>query len=893
MEIRRVNVLEGPNIWTNYKALEVWVDIGKFEDFPSHTLNGFPERMMTWLPSMIEHRCGLGHRGGFFRRLVTGTYLGHILEHTTLELQSLAGIQAGFGRARETSERGVYKVVIEFLEPEVTLAAMQSAQALIMAAIDDRPFDVNAEVAKIRAIADQVCLGAGTGAIVKAAQAKGIPIIRLNPGSLVQLGYCSAQKRIWTAETDTTSAVAENIAQDKRLTGQLLSAVGIPVPCGEIVASADAACTFAESEGYPVVVKPVDGNHGRGVSINIRSADDVRVAYDLAAKEGTAVVVERMVPGIQHRVLVVGSKVVAVSRADPDQVTGDGVNTISQLIAEANKDPLRGSNGLYPLSTLVLDDIALNLLKQQGFAANTVPAAGQAVVLNYNGDCVTDATDEIHPDVAAQCVLAAQTVGLNIAGIDLIVENIAQPLSGQRGAIIEVNASPSLILHVRPLNGSPQPVGEAIVANLFEPAATGRVPLVAVTGTNGKTSTVDLLEQILMAAGRQVGVANSDGIRTKGRTIAHGECADFPSARRVLVNPFVDCAVLEVSAASVLRQGLGFDRCQVAIVTNLGSGDHLGAKYVETLDVMTRVKRAPVDVVLPEGTAVLNADDAVVAGLSEYCEGRTLFFGRSIRDAAVRAVLAGGGQVVTIDGDHIVVADAKSALPIAPVMEIPHAAQGRHQFQLENCLAAIAGAHALGLAPQEIQRGLKHAATHVRARFAYFELRGAHVVVSLCRNLSALEATMAAIDATTRYTSGTALYATFADQGVAAARAQGVALSRAFDTLVCGAADAQSAEDHRLADELSAAFRAAATSKKSTLLKENPCTAGRIAAAVQSLAAGQLLLVQAHDVKQLESIREQLSILGGHNLATGLTPGEPISLLGRESSGYQNQSNNA
>lgn len=908
MEIRRVNVLEGPNIWTNRKALEAWVDIGKFEDFPSNKLPGFNDRIMAWLPSMIEHRCGVGVRGGFFQRLTTGTYLGHILEHVTLELQSLAGVTVGFGRARETSERGVYKVAIEFIEPEVALAAMQTARSLIMAAVDDEPFDVPAAVAEIRQAADRVCLGPATDAIAKAAQARGIPIIRLNghnlfhlgyasaqsinSHNLVQLGYCSAQKRIWTAETDATSAVAESIAQDKQLTRNLLRAVGIPVPEGQTVDSPEAACAFAESEGYPVVIKPVDGNHGRGVSINLRDADAVRVAYELAAREGSAVIVERMVPGIQHRVLVVGSSVVAVSRADPDRVIGDGTHTVAELVDETNKDPRRGSDGIYPLSKLALDDIAVNLLKQQELDANSVPAEGRSVVLNYNGDYVTDVTDEIHPDVAAECVLAAQTVGLNIAGIDVVVENINQPMSSQRGAVIEVNASPGLMMHVKPVNGTPKPVGAAIVSSLFEAGATGRVPVIAVTGTNGKSSTVDLLEQMLIAAGRSVGVATSDAIRTKGRTIAEGDYADFSGARRILSNPFVDSALFEVGAASVLNQGLGFDRCQIAVITNLGSGDHLGAKYVETLEVITKVKRTPVDVVLPQGTAVLNASDAVVAGLAKYCKGNVLYFSPSIDDPALRELLAEGGQVVTVDRGSVVVIQSESTAPIVPVTPIPHAMQGRLQFQIENALAAIAAAHALGIGANHILDGLERAADKVRPRFRCFELSGAHVVVSLCRNLSALNATILAVESIFKPTVRKAMYGTFADHGVDAAREQGAALGRYFDEVTCGGFGGVATDEQPPVDELAMAVQAA-RGRAAIRAPGEPCTNSRLQSSIDSLAAGQLLLVQARDSRHLAALSSLLSDLGAQDLANG-PDGRPLSFSSsRESNGRRTQSNDA
>jgi len=785
MNIRRVVALAGPNIWTNYKALEAWVDIGKFEDFPSNTLPGFPERIMQWLPTMIEHRCGIGERGGFFQRLRTGTYLGHILEHVTLELQSLAGVAVDFGRARETSERGVYKVVIEFTEENFARASMKAAERLIRAAIEDDPFDVAEEVRKLRVLAEEVCLGPGTRSIVEAATARQIPHLRLNTGSLVQLGYCSAQRRIWAAETGGTSAVAESIAQDKQLTRQLLLAVGVPVPQGQAVCSKDEAWEAAQDIGLPVVIKPQDGNYGRGVSVNLVDEASIRAAYEYAAREGSGVLVERMILGHQIRVLVIDDKVVAASQGDPDHVVGDGVHSIAELVEFANKQPIRRYALDGPLSPMFLDDIAISLLHRQGYSEESVPTQGQQVIIHYNGDLTDDVTDRVHPEVAADCVLAARTVGLNIAGIDLIANRVDEPLAPQAGAILEVNASPGLLMHLKPLNGKPRPVGEAIVSALFKDGENGRVPLVAVTGTNGKTSTVRLVEQILAVSGKKVGVACSDGVRVEGRNIAKGQASDAPSARRLLVNPFINAVVLEVSAASVLNQGLGFDRCDVAVVTNLGSGDHLGATYVESIDVMTKVKRTPVDVVLPHGAAVLNADDPVIAGLSGYCPGETIFFGRSMESPRMRSAINAGLRVVTIDHGNLSLVQGQRATTVMASSAIPHSDHGTFGFQLENAMAAAGAAWALGIAPSQIAAGLLQAGG-CPASIALFGLRDSTIVVSQCRNLSALDATLSAINVASISARRRVLCGVHDDIRAQDAAALGRRLGEEFDEVVFG-----------------------------------------------------------------------------------------------------------
>jgi cyanophycin synthetase len=870
MDIRRVVALAGPNIWTNYKALEAWVDIGKFEDFPSNTLPGFNDRIMSWLPSMIEHRCGIGERGGFFQRLTTGTYLGHILEHVSIELQSLAGVPVEFGRARETSERGVYKVVIEFTEEQFARAAIETARSLILAAVDDTAFNVNDEVKKLRLLADELCLGPGTRAIIKAAADRHIPFLRLNSGSLVQLGYCSAQRRIWAAETDGTSAVAESIAQDKQLTRQLLEAVGVPVPNGRAVNSKDDAWKAAQDIGLPIVVKPRDGNYGRGVSIDLQDEQSVRAAYDVADREGSGVVAERMIRGFQHRVLVVKDQVIAANRGDSEHVTGDGVHNVQQLVEQANQHPLRGSGQDSPLSTLVLDEIALGLLNRQGFSPTSIPEIGHQVIIHYNGDMTDDVTDDVHPDVANDCILAARTVGLNIAGIDLIANRIDQPLGPQGGAILEVNASPGLLMHLQPLTGKARPVGTAVVSALFQENETGRVPIVAVTGTNGKTSTIELLSRIMTGAGRKLGVASSDGIRINGRQIISGDCADAPGARRILINPFVDAAIFEISATSVLNQGLAFDQCEVAVVTNLGSGDHMGAKYVETIEVMTKAKRAPVDVVAPHGTAVLNASDAIVAGLSSYCPGSAMFFSRSIEDAGVADLLRAGKRVVTIDRGSVVLAQNDRNVTILPTTAIPHSFRGQIEHQVENALAAIAAAWALGISPSHIVEGLVRVSENSTNRLHCYDLNGATIVTSYCRNLSALNATISVLGLFTSPAERIAVYGVHADHRSSDAFDQGLSLGRFFDKVVVGGYfDPSTDELRHLVAEVEHGATSVGRAREVSTSAHNLEDPKFIAHTLASLQPRQILMLQIRDSIHKAVARQCLSELGARELTPG------------------------
>ena len=707
MQIRKILSLVGPNIWANYPVLEAWVDLGHFETKPSNTLPGFVDRLTAWLPSMIEHRCSEGVRGGFFMRLRDGTWLGHVLEHVTLELQTLAHLPVGFGRTRETSERGVYRVVVKCLDAGLGEACLRTGRDLILAAIDDRPFDVKGQLRRLRELADKVCLGPSTQAIVTAANARGIPHVRISHGNLVQLGYGKAQHRIWAAETAKTCALAESIAQDKELTRQLLYSVGVPMPAGRAAKDRADAWTAAEELGLPVVVKPQDANHGRGVSIRLEDREAVEAAFDIASREGSGVVVERFIAGSQYRVLVVGDQAVAASGGEAEQVLADGIHTIEELVAQANQDPRRGEDSAMPLTPLVLDEISLELLRRQGLEKSSVPPAGRSILIHHNGDLTVDETDRMNPDIAANCVVAAQTVGLDVAGIDLIAEDIARPLDEQDGAVIEVNASPGLVMHLKPLVGMPRPVGEAIVNHLFPAGESGRVPLIALSGARGKAAVASLIASMLAAASRTVGEASSRGLHIGQRLLSGQNCTDAASARRVLVNPFVDAMVIETNELKVLQEGLAFDRCDVAVVTNLCPGDYKGELDVDDPVLIAKAIRAPVDVVLPEGCAVLNADDAEVATMADKCRGRTLYFGRDGQSPLLRDHLAKGGQAVFV-ADSAIVANHKDQ--ILPIFEFGEASpRPLDPALLEHLLAAVGAGMALGLPMRSIREGIEGA----------------------------------------------------------------------------------------------------------------------------------------------------------------------------------------
>jgi cyanophycin synthetase len=703
----RINYLRGPNMWTYRPVLEAWIDIGVLEDFPSNTLPGFYDRLTAWLPSLVEHRCGVGERGGFLMRVREGTWAGHILEHVTIELQNLAGMQSGFGKARETSTRGVYKVVVRSRHEEVSRFAMMEARALILAAIEDRSYDVKATVTKLQDMVDSLCLGPSTGCIVDAATDRRIPHIRLNEGNLVQLGYGSRQRRIWTAESDLTGAIGESISRDKNLTKSLLQSCGVPVPEGEIVESAEEAWEAAEDIGLPIVVKPTDGNHGRGVSTNLTTREEVEAAYAVAIEEGSEVIVERFIPGHEHRLLVVGKRVVAAARGEIAGVVGDGKSTILELIeSQINSDPRRGEAEEYPLSLIIVDrePVVKLELKRQGFTPESVPPAGKEVLIQRNGNVSIDITDHVHPEVAEAAALAARIVGLDIAGIDLVAQDISRPLEEQGGAIVEVNAGPGLLMHLKPAEGEPRPVGQAIVDHLFPEDESGRIPIVGITGSRGKTKVARLVTRLLNLSGKQTGLACSDGLFFGTRQVEKGYSKPWEAGRKILLNRTTQAAVFENSARAILADGLVYDRCQVGVVTNILTAEGLADFYVNNEEQVYNVLRTQVDVVLPDGYAVLNAADPLVVEMAPLCDGGVIFYALT-QLPSMGEHLAEGGRAVFVRDDQIVLAAGLNETVLVNLSVIPMVRDGAGDLMVENLLAAVATAWALDIPIEIIRAG--------------------------------------------------------------------------------------------------------------------------------------------------------------------------------------------
>jgi cyanophycin synthetase len=710
IEIINVMNLRGPSIWTYRPALEAWVDIGQLEDSPSNTIPGFYERLVGMLPTLEEHHCGVGERGGFLERLREGTWPAHIMEHVMIELQNLAGMPSAFGKARETSKRGVYKLVVRARYEEVGRAALLAARDLVMAAIENQPFDVAGSVEKLRTIHESVALGPSTACIVDAAEQRKIPTLRLNDGNLVQFGYGARQRRVWTAETDRTSAIAESIASDKELTKNLLSSCGVPVPEGRVVDSPADAWEAAQDIGLPVVVKPSDGNHGRGVATDLNTQAEIEAAYELAEREGSEIIIERFIRGHEHRLLVIGGKLIAAARGETASVVGNGKSTIAELINEQiNSDPRRGAGEEFPLNLLLIDEaddpgVVLLELSRQGYTPESVPPAGKEILVQRHGNVAFDVTDSVHPSVAATAALAARIVGLDIAGIDLVAEDISKPLAEQGAAIVEVNAGPGLLMHLKPSNGPGRPVGRAIVDHLFAEEDSGRIPVVGVTGSHGTTLTSRLIGWLLHLQGTYVGLACRDGVFLHERKLPRRDGMNWDAARQILLNRMVEAAIFENGSENILRDGLVYDRCQVGVVTNIDADDKLPNYYIDDADQMIKVTRTQVDVVLPDGVAVLNAADPRVAGLAELCDGSVIFFAASPDAQPFPAHRAQNGRSVYLRNGDIVLADGAQETPVRKLANLSWA---NGAADTESLLAAIGAAWALGLDAGLIRAGIE------------------------------------------------------------------------------------------------------------------------------------------------------------------------------------------
>jgi cyanophycin synthetase len=753
MNFLEVRALPGPNLYSHRPSLVARLDLGDLAGRHSCEFPGFADRLLALLPGLGEHHCGLGYPGGFAERLREGTYFGHTVEHVAIELQKLAGADVNHGKTRETRTPGVYRVVIEYGNEGCGRHCLAAARDLVAAALKGQTYLVAECVREARRITDRTDLGPSSKAIADAAERRGIPVIRLDDDSLVQLGYGVHRKLIQAAETSHTSSVSADLACDKARTKDLLERFFLPAPRGAVVRSADEAVRHLDDLAPPVVVKPLDGNQGRAVTLGLRTAEAVREAFDRAAAVSRRVVVEEQFVGRDYRVLVVGGRMVAASERVPASVVGDGSHSVAELIDVENAtNPLRGDGHDKPLTRIVVDDGLIDHLRRAGGRRlQDVPAAGERVFLRgtanlSTGGTARDVTDDVHPDTRRLCERAARVVGLDVCGIDLITPDIARPLPESGAGIVEVNAAPGLRMHHFPSEGTPRDAGGAIVASLF-PRGNGRVPVVAITGMNGKTTVTRMVAAAVAATGRTVGMTTTDGIWVGGHPVAAGDMTGFGSARVVLGDPAVEVAVLETARGGLVRRSLGYDWSDVGVITNI-SADHLGQDGIETVDDLLHAKSLVAERVREGGTIVLNADDPRLAALPGRRQvgadrKRVVFFSLDGDNPVVVRHLAAGGTAFWAADGWLYEGTGDRARRLVRAADVPATMGGAARFQVANALAAAAAARGLGLAAATVARalaGFDSDATRNPGRMNVFRVGGGHVLVDYGHNPAAFAA---------------------------------------------------------------------------------------------------------------------------------------------------------
>jgi len=754
LRIVETRVYRGPNYWNYDPAIKLIVDLGVLEHFPSNTIPGFVTALLEMLPGIGQHTCGTGRVAGFTDRLHDGTWLGHVAEHIALQLQREAGTEVGRGKTRSIGEPGRYHVVYSYAEESVGLQAGRLAVRLVNHLVEaEDGFDFGHELEELILLAERAAFGPSTQAILDEAALRDIPSIRLNEASLVQLGHGIHQRRIRATMTSQTGSLGVDIAGDKKLTNRLLAATGVPVPRAEIVRDADEAVGVAKRIGYPVAVKPLDGNHGRGVALNLADADAVRDGYQLARAESRrgGVVVETFLAGNDYRCLVIGGVLRAVAQRLPAHVDGDGTHSVSELVEITNADPRRGIGHEKVLTRIKVDEEAVSYAREQGFELSDVPPRSQRIYLKRTGNMSTggisiDRTEEIHPDNAEITELAARVVGLDIAGIDLVCPDVSLPIRETGGGIVEVNAAPGFRMHTNPTEGEPQYVAKPVIDLLFPPGAPSRIPIVAVTGSNGKTTTARMIAHIMKGMGRKVGLTSTDGIYVDGRIVRKADASGPKSASMVLQNPTVDFAVFEVARGGILREGLGYQRNDVAVVLNV-TGDHLGLGGIHSIKQLAEVKRVVVEAVPRDGVAVINADDPLVLAMARHTSGSVIYFSMDPDHDRLKFQASRGRRAVTVEpgrnGEKIVLRHGRKSMDLVWTHLIPATFEGRARMNVQNALAAAAAAWAAGAHLHDIRQGLRTFTTSyfmAPGRLNMFELDGYRVVVDYAHNPPAMEA---------------------------------------------------------------------------------------------------------------------------------------------------------
>ena len=749
MKIIDIRAMRGPNYWSirRHKLIIMKLDLEQLEDQPTNLIPGFSERLEAMFPTMHEHRCSEDKPGGFFNRVTEGTWMGHVIEHIALEIQTLAGMDCGFGRTRGTGEHGVYNVVFSYMEEKVGIFAARSAVRIAEALISGNDYNLDEDIQTMREIREEERLGPSTGSIVEEAQARGIPWIRLNRHSLVNLGYGVNQKRIQATVTSQTSSIAVEIACDKEDTKNLLEASNIPVPKGRIVYDEEDLKKALDSIGFPVVIKPISGNHGRGATINVKTWDDSVEALAHARRVSRAVIVEKYITGFDHRVLIINYKFIAAARRTPAMVTGDGKSTIQELVDEVNSDPRRGYGHEKVLTSIKIDEATLNILEEKGYTLESVLMKGQGLHLKATanlstGGTSTDITEIVHPFNVFMCERIARIIGLDICGIDIMTNDISRPLDEDGGAVLEVNAAPGFRMHIAPTEGLPRNVAEPVIDMLYPPGSNSRIPIIAVSGTNGKTTTTRLIAHMAKTAGYKVGFTTTDGIYIQNQMVQRGDCTGPISSEFVLKDPTVDFAVLECARGGILRAGLGFHSCDVGIVTNVAA-DHLGLRDINSIEDMARVKAVVPESVMPSGYAILNADDDLVVKMSKSVQCKVAYFSLSDSNPVIKKHCEAGGLAAIAENGYVTISKGNWKIRVDKIVNIPLTFSGKAIFMIQNILPAVLTGFIRNFSMEDIRLALETfipSPVQTPGRMNMFQFKKYTVMVDYAHNPAGFQA---------------------------------------------------------------------------------------------------------------------------------------------------------
>jgi cyanophycin synthetase len=713
MKILDIKVMNGPNYWSvkRHKLVVMLLDLEELEDRPTNLIDGFLERLQALMPSLYEHRCSEGAPGGFFSRVKDGTWMGHVIEHIALELQTLAGMDTGFGRTRESDKRGVYHVVFSYYEAKAGIYTAKAAVRIAEALIAGEPYDLEKDIQDLREIREDERLGPSTGSIVDEAIKRKIPYIRLNRHSLVQLGYGKNQKRVQATVASTTSSIAVEIACDKEETKNLLEAAEIPVPRGRIIYDEVDLQAAIDKIGYPIVLKPVNGNHGKGATTNVKTWEDAVIALEAAKKYGRSVICEKFITGRDFRLLVINYKFVAAALRTPAAVIGDGKHTIQELIDIVNQDPRRGYGHEKVLTSIKVDDFTMDILNKKEYTLSTVLADKEELWLKptanlSTGGTATDVTDFVHPTNIFMAERIARIIGLDICGIDIMAPDLSVPITENGGAVLEVNAAPGFRMHLDPTEGLPRNVAEPVIDMLYPPGTSARIPIIAISGTNGKTTTTRLIAHIVKQMGHKVGYTTTDGVYIQNQLMVKGDCTGPISAEFVLKDPTVDYAVLECARGGLLRAGLGFHNCDVAVVTNVAA-DHLGLQGIDTIEKLARVKGVVPQTVFPEGYAILNADDDLVYAMRDGLDCKVALFSLHEDNPRIKEHCSKGGLAAVYEHGYVTILKGGWKIRVEKVTNIPITFSGKAEFNISNVLGATLAAYVRDFKTEDIRLALQ------------------------------------------------------------------------------------------------------------------------------------------------------------------------------------------